>query len=68
MDKKRKVRFLVDHVDLELDVAVCAKGQEEIVDVIDDGIMFYRFVEREGAEIYYQFPASEEDISYTFID
>lgn len=68
MENKRKVRFLVDHVDLDLDVAVCAKGQEEVVEVIDDGIMFYRFVEREGVEIYYQFPASEEDISYKFID
>jgi hypothetical protein len=65
---KRKVRFLVDHVDLDLDVAVCENGQEEEVEVIDDGIMFQRWVEREKVEIWYQFPALEEGISYEFID
>lgn len=68
MDKKRKVRFLSNHFDTDLDVVVCEARQEEVVEVINDGIMFYRLVPREGVEIYYQFPALEEGISYTFID
>lgn len=64
----RKVRYLKDEVDLDLDVVVCTEGQEEEVEVINDGIMFKRWVERNKEDIWYQLPKSEEDIMYTFID
>ena len=64
----RKVRYLKDEVDLDLDVVVCEDGQEEEIEVINDGIMFKRWVERNKEDMWYQLPESEEDIIYTFID
>ena len=64
----RKVRFLKDEFDLEVDVAICIDGQEEYVLIIDSGIAFERWCEQRKEYIWYYLPESEEDIMYTFID
>lgn len=64
----RKVRFLKDEFDLEVDVAVCIDGQEEDVLIFDNGITFQRWCEQREEYIQYYLPGSEEDIMYTFID
>lgn len=65
---KRKVRFLKDEFDLEIDAAVCIDGQEEYVLIIDNGIAFERWCEQRKEYICYYLPESEENIMYTFID
>lgn len=65
---QRKVKFLKDNVDLDLDVAVTEENAIEMVEVIDEGIMFMRWVERNKEEMGYVIPFSEERIHFNFID
>lgn len=65
---QRKVKFLKDNVDLDLDVVVTEENAIEMVEVIDEGIMFMRWVERNQEEMGYVIPFSEEGIYFNFID
>lgn len=64
----KKVRFLKDEFDLEIDVVICIDGQEEYVLITNSGIAFERWCEQREEYIWYYLPESEEDIMYTFID
>lgn len=64
----RKVKFLTDNVDLDLDVVVSAIGQIDVVEIVNDGIMFPRHVEQNNEDMQYLIPYSEEGILFEFID
>lgn len=64
----RKVKFLTDNVDLDLDVVVSAIGQIDMVEIVNDGIMFSRHVEQNNKDMQYLIPYSEEGILFEFID
>ena len=64
----RKVRFLKDEVDIDLDVVVTEYNKEERVDTVNDGIMFFRYNKVRDIEQAYIIPYSEEGIYFEFID
>lgn len=64
----RKVKFLTDNVDLDLDVAVSAIGQIDMVEIVNDGIMFSRHIKQNNEDMQYLIPYSEEGILFEFID
>lgn len=64
----KKVRFLKDNIDIDLDIVVMECNVEEDVNITDDGIMFYRHNPIYGIKQSYFIPYSEESIYFEFID